>query len=323
MARFGRTYVKLGLVRPVKIVGLLLSETDSDTEGLTDSLSSIQAHVQPISESEGLTDSLAFVQTEISSFEDSVGLTDSLIITLGVPYETSDTEGLTDNLTVSLGNVVTPGDSLGLTDSLILETIEGPPPPITSGPEGSLVLGPATLYIGALGAVEPAAGDVGSAPDDGVWTDLGGLLGGVDLTIDQEWEDIEVRQLPTRVARRMKKRRLSVKTQLAEPTLANLGYALNDTPGTSAGTGWEQYAPTDQTDATPLTYVALLVDGWAPGFNAITHRHKRRRLILRKCLSIDNVSLSYSKDGQSVYTVTWSCHYVDGSTPPFRVIDEA
>jgi len=322
MARFGRSYVKLGLVRPVKIVGLLLTESKSDTEGLTDSLSSIQAHVQPISDSEGLTDSVAFVQTEISSFSEALGLTDSLVITLGQPFSTSDAEGLTDSLTISLGNGLTFGDSLGLTDSLILETVEGPPEPISRGPEGSLVLGPATLYIGALGAVEPAAGDVGSAPDDEVWTDLGGLLGGVDLSIDQEWEEITVRQLPTRAARRLKKRRMSVKTQLAEPTLANLGIALNDTPGTSAGTGWEQYTPTDQTEGTPLTYVALMVDGWAPGFNAITHRHKRRRLILRKCLSIDNVSLSYSKDGQSVYTVTWSCHYVDGSTTPFRVIDE-
>ncbi len=188
-------------------------------------------------------------------------------------------------------------------------------------PERTLVQGPGTIYIATFGAVEPANGLVGSPPDSMVWTDLGATLGGVELSIETEWEEIELRQIPDRPMKRLKRRRLSIKTELAEPTLANLGYALNDTPALSAGSGWGAYAPSDRSEGSVLSYNALIVDGWAPGFKA-GGQHKRRRLIIRKCLSVDNVQMKYSKDGQSTYTVTWTCHYVSSTIPPFRVIDQ-
>jgi hypothetical protein len=184
--------------------------------------------------------------------------------------------------------------------------------------ERNLVLGPATLYIAPYGAVEPANGAVASAPDSGVWTDLGGILGGVELTIQQDWFEVELKQLPDKPMKRLKKRRLSIKTQLAEPTLANLAYALNDTLGATG----EVFEPSNRSEASVLSYNALIVDGWAPGHNP-GGQHKRRRLIIRKCLSVDNVEMAYTKEGQSVYTVTWTCHYVDSTTPIFRVVDEA
>lgn len=188
--------------------------------------------------------------------------------------------------------------------------------------ERSLVMGPATLYLASFGATEPALSAVSSAPDSGVWTDLGATLGGVDLTVEQAWTTVDLKQLPGETLRRLKTRRMSIKVALAEPTLANLGYALNDTTSGSAGTGWTSFIPQSRSEADQLPYSALIVDGWAPGFQ-LSRQHKRRRLIVRKCLSIDNVELSYSKDGQSTYTVTWSCHYVDSTTPPFRIVDGA
>lgn len=184
-------------------------------------------------------------------------------------------------------------------------------------PERSLVLGPASLYIAAFGALEPVNGAVGDAPDSAIWTDLGGILGGVDLTVEQEWDELRVRQVLETPARRLKKRRLTIKTQLAEPTLANLAYALNDTAPVSGA-----FEPTAYSDASILNYNALIVDGWCPGFNP-GGQHKRRRIILRKCISMDNVDLSYTRDGQSVYTVTWACHYASAVIPPFRIIDQA
>jgi hypothetical protein len=184
--------------------------------------------------------------------------------------------------------------------------------------ERALVQGPGTIWIAPYGAVEPANGSVGSDPDSGVWTDLGGLLGGVELSVDQEWIEVELKQLPDKPMKRLKRRRMSIKTQLAETTLANLAYALNET---TAITG-QVFEPSNRSEASILSYNALIVDGWAPSFKP-GGRHKRRRLIIRKCLSVDNVQLAYKKDGQSVYTVTWTCHYVDSVTPPFRVIDEA
>jgi hypothetical protein len=179
-------------------------------------------------------------------------------------------------------------------------------------------MGPGTVWIAPYGAVEPANGSVGVDPDSGVWTDLGGILGGVELSIEQEFIEIELKQLPDRPMKRLKRRRLSIKTQLAETTLANLAYALNDT---TAVTG-QVFEPSARSEASVLSYNALIVDGWAPNFKP-GGRHKRRRLIIRKCLSVDQVQFAFKKDGQTVYTVTWTCHYVDSVTPPFRVIDEA
>lgn len=323
MARFGRTYVTLGLVRPVRITGVVLSEVPSDTEGITDSLGTVQTHAQVISDAMGLTDSLVLTQTEVFTKSDSEGLTDSAVTSQTMPFTKSDTEGLTDSLAISLGQPYNPSDTLGLTDSLDVQLLLGPPVPQFPGYDSRLVWGPGTAYIGAFGAVEPANGSVGSVPDSLVWTDLGGLLGGVELVVEQDWITVELKQIPDQPMRRLRKRRLTVKTQMAEATLVNLAYALNDTPAVSAGVGWNQLVPSDRSEATQLTYNALIVDGWAPGFRISDRRHKRRRIIIRKALSIDNVEMAYTKEGQTVYNVTWSCHYVDATTPPFRIIDEA
>jgi hypothetical protein len=72
--------------------------------------------------------------------------------------------------------------------------------------------------------------------------------------------------------------------------------------------------------ATPLTYRTVIIDGWAPGFNP-DNRHKRRRIVLRKALAVDETSINYSKDKQTAQTISWSVHNVSGSTP-FKIIDE-
>jgi hypothetical protein len=399
MARFGRTYVKLGLVRPVVLSGATTSADNSDTEGLTDNLSFVVTAGQVPSDTEGLTDSLSFVQTEIITQPDSEGLTDSVtlsqtepftqsdaegltdsvVVGLSLPFTKSDPEGLTDSLSLTLGNAFIQSDSEGLSDSLATSQIEvfsksdtegltdsvalvlgtpynpsdaegltdslstvlsttviqpealgltdslslvltlGPTPPSSLGPEGKLVMGPGTIYVGAYGAVEPTNGSVGTAPNSGVWTDVGGLLGGVDLTVENDWITVDLKQIPDQPMRRLRKRRLTIKTMMAEPTLSNLAYALNDTAAVSGVV----YEPSNRSEASQLTYNALVIDGWAPGWRISDRHQKRRRIIVRKALSIDNVEFAYSKDNQSVYTVTWSCHYVDGTTPPFRIIDEA
>lgn len=314
------------------------SITFSDPEGLTDTRSFVQGMAQNPSDSEGLTDSLSLAQGEVFNKSDPEGLTDNLSLAGTAVVNFSDPEGLTDLVTLSQGEVFTKSDPLGLTDSFVLGTLVSnsfsdtagltdsvvltitadPNLPVYLGYDRTLVQGPGTIYIAPYGATEPAPGATSSAPDAGTWTDLGGLLGGVELFVEQEYEEIETRQLTAPTARRLKKRRLKIKTQLAEATLANLGYALNDSTGVSG----VQYQPSAVDEATPLAYVALIVDGWAPGFK-VNRKHKRRRIIVRKCLSMDNVEMAYSKDGQTVYTVTWACHYVNGSTPPFRIIDES
>jgi hypothetical protein len=233
--------------------------------------------------------------------------------TIGIMVSSSDSVTATESDEWMIGTTTTPSSNEGAGGGES-EHVQKYHAPVQ---EGSLVLGPATLYIAPYGAVEPANGSVGSDPNPAVWTLLGGTLGGVELVIEQEYVDVELKQLPDKPMRRLKRRRLSIKTQLAEPTLANLAYVMNDTAPTSG-----VFLPSNRSEASVLDYSALIVDGWNPGIHP-GGRHKRRRLIARKCLSVDNVQMSYSKDGQTVYTVTWTCHYVDSSTPAFRVVDEA
>jgi hypothetical protein len=185
----------------------------------------------------------------------------------------------------------------------------------------NLVQGPAALYIASFGASEPADNTVGTAPASATWTDLGGTVDGVDLSIKQEYKELEVDQVVDIPGRRLVKRDMTVKTKLAEPTFANLVYALND--GTTAtGTGYKNFTPAFTDSATQPTYRALLLHGWAAASGG-GGQSKRRMVILRRVLSSDDVELSYTKDKQTLLTVTWSVHYVDNATAPFKIIDEA
>jgi hypothetical protein len=340
--------MKAGVQSTVPVSGAdTSSSTDTQGVGVANSDTSLGTDSQTISASGSDSDTSTGTDNQsiaVSSTDTSVG-TDTEGV--GVPTSSSDTSGAgaeTQSVAASLSDadagLGTESQSLVVTLSSSdtatgTDTESANDDPIDSdtgssgesefvyrlnapATERSLVMGPATLYIAPYGAVEPANGAVASAPNPAVWTDLGGILGGVELTIQQEWFEVELKQLPDKPMKRLKKRRLSIKTQLAEPTLANLAYALNDTLGATG----EVFEPSNRSEASVLSYNALIVDGWAPGHNP-GGQHKRRRLIIRKCLSVNNVEMAYTKEGQSVYTVTWTCHYVDSTTPIFRVVDEA
>jgi hypothetical protein len=184
----------------------------------------------------------------------------------------------------------------------------------------NLVQGPATLYIGANGATEPADNAVGTAPSSAAWTDLGGTVDGAEITIKQEYKELEVDQVVDIPGRRLVKRDMMVKTKLAEPTFENLVYALND--GTTAtGTGYTNFQPAFTDSATQPTYRALILHGWAAAAGA-GGQSKRRMVILRRVLSSDDVEMTYTKDKQTLLTVTWSVHYQSNAIAPFKIIDE-
>ncbi len=170
----------------------------------------------------------------------------------------------------------------------------------------NLIQGPATLWIGAFGVTEPAT--VATAPGAG-WTELGGTKDGIMLGVKDEHAVLEVDQIIYEVARRLTKRVVTIKTVLAEATLVNLGLALNNTaPAASvltADDGLTAFAP---------SYGAILLDGIAPG-------GFRRRVILRKTLATEGVESAYKKDGQTLFPVTWSAHWVSASIAPFIVTD--
>lgn len=179
----------------------------------------------------------------------------------------------------------------------------------------NLVLGPGKLYTGLFGAAEPADSAVNITPQASAWTDVGGTMGGLTVEVTPTYTELDVDQIVDSVGRRLTKREIAVTTSMAEPTLANLSLILNG--GTTAsGSGWASFDPLTTTSATQPTYIALIVDGWAPGgaFN--------RRATVRKCLSTAKTDFLYAKDKQDVFSVTFNAHYVSSAITPIHWVDQ-
>lgn len=183
----------------------------------------------------------------------------------------------------------------------------------------NLILGPGTMYTGAFGAVEPLDSAVNLAPATSSWTDVGGTLNGLALAIDQQYTEMTVDQLVDSIGRRLTKREFTVTTQLAEPTLANLSVSLNGSTQTSgaitSGGTYQTVEPLFATSATQPTYIAMLIDGYAP-------QSFRRRVIFRRVLSTAKVDTSMDKAKQTVFTVTFNGHYVSSTISPIHVVDQ-
>lgn len=178
----------------------------------------------------------------------------------------------------------------------------------------NLAQGPGDLYQGVFGAVEPADVSVNAAPAASAWTGLGGTNGGIKLTISQTYDELEVDQIVDVVGRRKTKRELEIETDLAEVTLSNLQLALNETAPTT-GSGFAYVEPTIDNSATQPNYFAMIFDAYAPnGF--------RRRVIVRRVLSTNNLQETVSKTDQTLFSVTFSAHYVSSAIKPFKVVDQ-
>lgn len=183
----------------------------------------------------------------------------------------------------------------------------------------NLIAGPATLYIGTFGAAEPADTAVNSTPATSAWTDLGATQDGLTLAVNFDMFELDTDQITWVLERRVSKNDPRVKTNLAEATLENFKYAMNSLGTIASGTGYKSFVPDITSSATQPTYVALLVDGWAPMVSGVA---KRRRVILRKCLQMGNIETAYKKDGQTLFPVEFGVHYVDSSITPLKIIDQ-
>ena len=183
----------------------------------------------------------------------------------------------------------------------------------------NLIAGAATIHKGDFGAVEPLDTAVADDLDDEVWTDFGGTDDGVTLTVSREFFKLRMDQTVDAPGRRMTERDITVSTNLVEGTLANLATALAqaDSTVTSGGTGATAYSAMnvegDDSGAEP-PYFALILRGRAPN-------GKKRNVIVRKALSIEEVETAYKKDDQTLIPVTFAAHWVSASVRPVRVVD--
>jgi hypothetical protein len=182
----------------------------------------------------------------------------------------------------------------------------------------NLLMGPATVYVGALGAAEPADTAVNSTPAASAWTDVGGTDGGVAFSVDPKFTNFQVDQIVDTPGARLTERSIMVTTVLSEATLANLAAAMNTTVG-ATGAGFASLEPNYGQFASQLPYTALIMDGWAP---ATGNNNWRRRLFLRKILQTGKTELVYTKDKQVGIAVQWQAFYVSSVIAPFRYVDQ-
>lgn len=182
----------------------------------------------------------------------------------------------------------------------------------------NLTMGAGVLYTGAFGATEPADTDIDDVP--GVaWTDVGATVGGLTFRYTPTYADLEADQLVDHPGRRLVRRELVLMTSLAEVTLENLVIATNTEGSISSDAGPAAYTslePDAASAAVQPVYKALIFDGFAEGTN------KRRRVIVRKALSVAQFEMAYRKDGQTLIPVEFHAHYVDASTKPWKIVDE-
>lgn len=180
----------------------------------------------------------------------------------------------------------------------------------------NLLAGAGELYRGDFGTAEPAdtAVAIAAAPGAG-WTNFGGLDGGVNLIIAQEFLRLRADQIQMSPASQRTSFEATIATALAEITLENYLHALNIDPTTiTAGTG-AKHINIGGGDANEETeYSALVFDGKAPaGY--------RRRIIARKVLSVEAVGKAYQRAEQTFIPVTFRLHYVSSSIKPIHIAE--
>ena len=186
----------------------------------------------------------------------------------------------------------------------------------------NLMVGPGTLWTGAFGATEPADTAVVTALETPPWTDSGATDGGVTVTASKEYFRLRMDQAVESPGRVLTELDVSLATSFAEPTIENWAIALADAASavTSGGTGGTAYKAMDMggpaEPGTPPTYLAAIFRGRAP-------KGKRRMVIVRKALSIEEVESEYKRDDQTFIPVTMAAHWVSTSIKSVHVVDEA
>jgi hypothetical protein len=175
------------------------------------------------------------------------------------------------------------------------------------------------LWYAAFGTAAPADSAVASPPGAG-WTDVGGTQGGIMGEIDNTYMEQVVDQVPLPVGGRLTKQAITVTTQLAEATLANLQLAMNGLISVSVQSGYTTSDLQTATSATQPQYSTLIMDGWAPT-TGTTEVSCRRRSIIWKVLSAGKATFAYEMDKNTVFNVTFTAYFVSSSVSPWHSID--
>src|ERR1039458_9341693 len=127
-------------------------------------------------------------------------------------------------------------------------------------------MGPANLYWGPFGSVEPTYANLTSTPNPAVWTDVGAIADGTSvlLEVDQTYTEVSAEQTIDPLGARLTKRTIQVTASLEEVTLNNMTLAMNQLANTAVSSSYSVLDPVTGSAQSQPVYTALIIDGWAP-----------------------------------------------------------
>lgn len=183
----------------------------------------------------------------------------------------------------------------------------------------NVIMGPASVYIGALGVITPPPADsaVNSTPAASAWTDMGGTNGGVTFTVTPKFTTLMLDQVVDTIDDRMTSRSIQVALTCGEALLANLAAALNSTIGPT-GANYATVEPNYSAFASQTQKASLLIDGFAPA----TIANARRRLYIPRAQQTGKVDVVAAKDKQVGFSITFTAYYVSTTVAPFHITDQ-
>ena len=184
----------------------------------------------------------------------------------------------------------------------------------------NITQGPAAVYIAPFGTTVPLDSAVTSPPGAN-WIDIGGTTGGVNLEVDNTYTPQDVDQLVDSVGARLTKRSIMVTTSMAETSLANMQYALNNLCTFGVQTGYTTTDLLTATSATQPAYATIIIDGWAP-VTGTSEVSCRRRIVLWKTISQSKLALDYEMAKYATFAISWQTFYVSASVSPMHITDQ-
>jgi hypothetical protein len=188
---------------------------------------------------------------------------------------------------------------------------------------GQLMVGPGKLRVidpGGLGQGLPdntaeLTALAAATPDWSAWTYMGLTQGGTQAALEKSYANLTVDQAPDWVVSVITERHPSVSTNLVANTLDNLSKANNGgviTTGVGTAGAWDRWEPTIDTLETPEKYLGLSIEGRRVD-------GKRMVVVMRRVLSVDNMSIPFTKDGFTQFSVNWAGHFVSDTTASMAV----
>jgi len=180
-------------------------------------------------------------------------------------------------------------------------------------------IGPASLYVAALGATYP---EVTAAPSSGDWTDLGYSEEGFVFEIENTVEELRVAQSVDPIDIKVSDRSVRITGELSQSSLANLDYVLGGEGAVVSAASVSTFTPTANNATDHLTKFAILLRASAGSTTAATEG-KNRDYRVPVAVFAGAQSITYAK-APAKATLMVEIHALvttDGNTP-FTVLDD-